>query len=51
MDIQDNTREDILRRYKATMERKRQRLAEIESDMRKRFKERTGEEPSYFFAL
>lgn len=45
------TREEALARLKRSQARKKERLAEMEVILRKRFLERTGEEPKYFFAL
>lgn len=45
------TREEALARLKRSQARKKERLAEMEAILRKRYFERTGEEPKYFFAL
>ena len=45
------TREDALQRFKTTRERKQKRLEEIKELLRTRYRNRTGEDPKYFFAL
>lgn len=42
------TREDALNRLKASMEKKKAYLAEMEASMRRRYKERTGQEAVSF---
>ena len=42
------TREEALARLKRSQARKKERLAEMESILRQRYFERTGEEPKYF---
>ena len=45
------SREELLLRVKASKERKRKRLAEMEVRARELFKERTGNEPKYVYSL
>ena len=45
------TREDILAKVEASKERKRKRLAEMEIRARELFKEHTGTDPKYVYAL
>ena len=45
------SREELLLRVKASQERKRKRLAEMEVRARELFKERTGNEPKYVYSL
>ena len=45
------TREEVLKRYQSTRERKDKRLEEMKEILYKRYVDRTGEEPKYFFAL
>ena len=45
------SREELLLRGKASKERKRKRLAEMEVRARELFKERTGNEPKYVYSL
>ena len=45
------TREDALRRYRSTRERKEKCLENMKGLLYKRYLARTGEEPKYFFAL
>lgn len=51
METKNITREDALRRYRCTRERKEKRLEEMKDLLYKRYINRTGEEPKYFFAL
>lgn len=51
MKTKNITREDALRRYRCTRERKEKRLEEMKELLYKRYINRTGEEPKYFFAL
>ena len=45
------SREELLLRVKASKERKRKCLAEMEVRARELFKERTGNEPKYVYSL
>ena len=45
------TREEALRRYRSTRDRKEKRLEEMKELLFKRYIERTGEEPKSFFTL
>ena len=51
MEMNKITREEVLRRYQSTRERKEKRLEEMKEILYKRYVNRTGEEPKYFFAL
>ena len=51
MEMNKITREEVLRRYQSTRERKEKRLEEMKDLLYKRYINRTGEEPKYFFAL
>ena len=51
MEIKNITKEDVLRRYRSTRERKEKRLEEMKEILYKRYVNRTGEEPKYFFTL
>ena len=51
MEMNKITREEVLRRYQRTRERKEKRLEEMKEILYKRYVNRTGEEPKYFFAL
>ena len=51
MEMNKITREEVLRRYRSTRERKEKRLEEMKEILYKRYVNRTGEEPKYFFAL
>lgn len=45
------TREELLKRYASTRERKQKCLEEMRKVLRERYLKRTGEEPKNFFAL
>ena len=45
------TREEVLKRLQASREKKRKRIEEVEQILRSRYRNRTGEEPKYFFSL
>ena len=51
METKNITREEALRRFRSTRERKEKRLEEMKDLLYKRYINRTGEEPKYFFAL
>ena len=51
MEVKNITKEDVLRRYRSTRERKEKRLEEMKEILYKRYVNRTGEEPKYFFTL
>ena len=51
METKNITREEALRRFRSTRERKEKRLEEMKEILYKRYVNRTGEEPKYFFAL
>ena len=51
MEMNKITREEALRRFRSTRERKEKRLEEMKEILYKRYVNRTGEEPKYFFAL
>ena len=51
MEVKNVTKEDVLRRYRSTRERKEKRLEEMKEILYKRYVNRTGEEPKYFFTL
>ena len=51
MEMNKITREEVLRRYQSTRERKEKRLEEMKEILYKRYVNRTGEEPKYFFTL
>ena len=51
METKNITREEALRRFRSTRERKEKRLVEMKDLLYKRYINRTGEEPKYFFAL
>ena len=51
MEMNKITREEVLRRYQSTRERKEKRLEEMKEILYKRYVNRTGDEPKYFFAL
>lgn len=50
METNRMTREEALRRFRASKERKRQRLAEMERELRRDLLERTGQSPKHFYA-
>lgn len=43
-----STREELLRRFKATQTRKREYVAELEKEMKAEFKQRTRQDATYF---
>lgn len=45
------TREEVLRRYRNNRARKEESLKKMKDLLYKRYHDRTGEEPKYFFAL
>lgn len=45
------TYDEAMKRFKASRERKKAYLAELEQEMRHDYKTRTGMEAKYFFAL
>ena len=51
METKNITREEALRRFRSTRERKEKRLEEMKDLLYKRYINRTREEPKYFFAL
>ena len=51
METKNITREEALRRFRSTRERKEKRLEEMKDLLYKRYINRTGEAPKYFFAL
>lgn len=51
MEQQHITREEVLKRLQASREKKRKRIEEVEQILRSRYRNRTGEEPKYFFSL
>ena len=51
METKNITREEALRRFRSTRERIEKRLEEMKDLLYKRYINRTGEEPKYFFAL
>ena len=51
METKNITREEALRRFRSTRERKEKRLEEMKDLLYKRYINRTGEEPKHFFAL
>ena len=51
METKKITREEALRRFRSTRERKEKCLEEMKDLLYKRYINRTGEEPKYFFAL
>lgn len=51
METTEEKRADALKRVQASREKKRKRLAEIETMLRAKYRNRTGEEPKYFFAI
>ena len=44
-------REEVLARFQAARQMKRECLAELEQSMKETYEKRTGEKPDYFFAL
>ena len=44
-------REEVLRRYKSTRERKKKCIEDMKELLEKRYLERNGEKPKYFFTL
>lgn len=51
MEQQKMTKEEVLKRLQASREKKRKRIEEVEEILRARYRDRTGEEPKYFFSL
>ena len=51
MEDKNDMREEILRRYRSTREKKKKCVEEMKELLEKRYIERTGEKPKYFFTL
>ena len=45
------TRDDILARFQAARQKKRELVARLERDMKAEYEQRTGKTAAYFFAL
>ena len=51
MENEIDMREEVLRRYRSTREKKKKCIEDMKELLEKRYIERTGEKPKYFFSL
>ncbi|MCI6473256.1 MAG: protein tyrosine phosphatase [Bacteroidales bacterium] len=51
MENEKDMREEVLRRYRSTREKKKKCIEDMKELLEKRYIERTGEKPKYFFSL
>lgn len=47
----ENTKEKVLERYRASLTRKRERVAKLEKRMKADYEKQTGKKANYFFSL